>query len=99
MAWEYGGRDPFCGAPATKGSAYCADHRRLCQIASGSTAAAEASRALTRTGHDAPPPPRELSFLQSLPIPERDLEPDPSPELGQVLDRRETFDGAADDGG
>jgi hypothetical protein len=30
--WRYGAGDPFCNAPAVRGSSYCAEHRALCEV-------------------------------------------------------------------
>jgi hypothetical protein len=84
--WRYGEGDPFCGAPSVRGSAYCLSHLQLCRIAADSETAAGASRVLAQIGERAPPPPPELGYLETLPIPERETEGELVRELSRALD-------------
>lgn len=65
--WRYGDGDPFCGAPAVAGSAYCAVHRALCQIPPGTRAGIAAARALRREAEIAAPPALGLLDAPALP--------------------------------
>jgi len=79
-----GGTGPFCGLPALPGSAYCARHRPLCVVSSGSAAGRAIAEALAAEA-EAPEPPRELRHLQPRALPEPQAEERPE-ELRSLLD-------------
>jgi hypothetical protein len=94
-AWRYADPSPFCDAPAVRGSAYCARHQALCRLAPGSPAAIAAAEALAQAG-ETPPPPRELGFLDALPIPEPEGDVTERDAIDDCLDRWD-HDGASRD--
>ena len=61
---------PFCDAPALPGSSYCAQHRAICIIASGSAAAEIAARMLDKAAAAAPRSLRGLAYLDAAAVPE-----------------------------
>lgn len=69
-----GRASPFCDAPALPGSAYCADHHAICDVAPGSAESERLGRDLEREAATESPPPEELSFLASVEIPEPEPE-------------------------
>jgi len=78
------GSSPFCGLPAVPRSAYCARHRLLCVVGSGSAAGRALAETLAAEA-EAPEPPPELSHLLAPALPEPQAEERPD-ELRSLLD-------------
>ena len=76
---------PFCGTPIVPGSPYCAAHRSLCVVSSGSAAGRALAEALTAQV-EAPEPPPELSHLLPPALPETSAEEQRPEELRSLLD-------------
>jgi len=76
---------PFCGTPIVPGSPYCAAHRSLCVVSSGSAAGRALAEALTAEV-EAPEPPPELSHLLPPALPETSAEEQRPEELRSLLD-------------
>jgi hypothetical protein len=68
----------FCGAPTTRGSAYCARHRALCTVAPGSPEGRRILDDLDAAARVVPPPPPELATLATVALAEAD---GPEPDL------------------
>lgn len=75
--WRYGAGDPFCNAPAVKGSSYCARHRARCAIAPASEAGTQAAAALLRAGDRESAPPAEFAYLVLPLMPELEADAEP----------------------